>query len=269
MIIIGERINASNRTVAEVITNRNEELIANLAKAQAEAGADFIDVNAGSGQRERKDQVADMEWLVDAVQSATDKPLAIDSDIPQVIEAALRRYQGDEVLINSVNAEPEKLKSVGCMAAGRQAKLVALAMGAEGIPRSVEERLVACETIMTQLTRLGIKEEQIYFDLLVLPVSVDSKQAMITLETIKQVKARYPRTKTVIGLSNISYGLPNRKLLNRAFLVIASYIGLDAVIIDPLDAKAMSLIKAMDVLTGQDPQCRSYLRTYRRGALVD
>ena len=171
-------------------------------------------------------------------------------------------------MINSVNAETEKLDVIGRLVSGRQVRIVALAMGAEGIPRSVEERLTACESIVNHLTRFNIREEQIYFDPLVLPVSVDSGQVLITLKTIEQIKTRYPQSKTVIGLSNISYGLPCRKLINQAFLVMAIHAELHAAILDPLDVRTMSLIKAADVLTEKDAQCRWYTRAYRKGTLV-
>lgn len=269
MLVIAEKINASNRSVAEAIATKDEEYMVNLARAQAAAGADFIDVNAGTGHGSQQDETANMEWLVEVVQAATDRPLAIDSDAPDVIEAALRKYQGERLIINSVTAEPARLASIGPLAAERQAWLVALTMGADGIPDSVEQRLDACELIMTHLTRLGMQAEQVFFDPLVLPIAVDSNQALVTLKTIEQIKSRYPEARTVMGLSNISYGLPNRKLVNRAFLLMAAYAGLDAVIIDPLDAKAMSLIKVADMLTGKDPFCRGYVRAHRSGAIVD
>ncbi len=122
---------------------------------------------------------------------------------------------------------------------------------------------------MGQLAQTGLKAEQIFFDPLVLPLAVDSSQGLVTLKTIEQIKSRFPASKTVMGLSNISYGLPERKLINRAFLLMAAYAGLDAVIVDPLDAKAMSLIKVADMLKGEDPSCRSYLRAHRKGIIVD
>lgn len=268
MLVIGEKINASNRSVAEAIARRDEEYLANLARAQVAAGVDFIDINVGTGYSPGQD-TATMGWLVEVVQSATDKPLAIDSDIPHVIEAALAKYHGDRLIINSVNAEPEKLESVGRLAADRQAWLVALAMGAEGIPNRVEGRLAACELILTHLSRLGVQAEQIFFDPLVLPIAVDSNQGLVTLKTMEEIKSRYPTARTVMGLSNVSYGMPNRKLINRAFLLMAAYVGLEAVILDPLDARMMSLVKVADMLTGKDPACRNYLRAHRKGTIVD
>jgi cobalamin-dependent methionine synthase I len=147
--------------------------------------------------------------------------------------------------------------------------LVALAMGDAGIPDNVEQRLDACETIMGHVTRMGMKEEQILFDPLLLPISVDPEQGLVTLRTIEQIKKRYPAAGTVMGLSNVSYGLPSRALINRGFLLMAAYAGLDAAIIDPLDAKLMSMIKVADMLNGKDPYCKNYIRSFRKGAIAD
>jgi len=269
MIVIAEKINASNKSVGEAILNRDRGFIEKLTREQADAGADFIDINAGSGYIIPQDGEAAMEWLVETVQGATDKPLAIDSDFPGYIEAALRKYRGERLIINSVVAEPQKLEAIGSLAARHHAGLVALAMGTGGIPESVEQRLDACEMIMTHLVRLGVEAEQVFFDPLVLPIAVDSRQALVTLKTIEQIKSRYPTARTVMGLSNISYGLPGRKIINRSFLLMAAYAGLDAVILNPLDAKAMSLIKVADMLTGKDSSCRGYLRAHRKGSIVD
>jgi len=269
MLVIGEKINASNKSVAEAIAGKDSEFISNLAIAQASAGADFIDVNAGTGHGSWEDEMATMEWLVETVQSATDKPLAIDSDSPDVIEAALRKYRGEKMIINSVTAEPAKLETVGSIVARHKAWLVALAMGEGGIPDNVKQRVAACELIMTHLSRLGIEVEQVLFDPLVLPIAVNPSQGLVTIQTIEQIKSRYPAARTVMGLSNVSYGLPNRKLVNRTFLLMAACAGLDAVILDPLDAKTMSVVKVADMLVGKDPSCRGYLRAHRRGMIVD
>jgi cobalamin-dependent methionine synthase I len=269
MLVIGERINASNQSVGEAIARRDCEFVANLARAQTDAGADFIDVNAGTGSSSNQNETSAVEWLVEVVQAATDKPLAIDSESIDIMKAALRKYRGKTLMINSVTAERARLEAVGSLAAEHRASLVALAMGEDGIPDTVEKRLAACEIIMTHLTRLGMAAEQVFFDPLVLPVSVDSSHGLVTLKTLEQIKSRYPAARTVMGLSNISYGLPKRKLVNRNFLLMAAYAGLDAAILDPLDAKVMSLIKVADLLTGKDPLCRGYLRAHRRGKIVD
>jgi len=269
MLIIGENINATNRSVAEAIARRDEAFLVNLAKAQTLAGADFIDVNAGSGNGSLQEATAAIRWLVGIIQVAVEQPLAIDSDSPEVIRTALQEYHGERLIINSVTAEPARLESIGPLVAERQAWVIALAMGIEGIPDRVEKRLSACERIMAYLTGLGVKSEQVLFDPLVLPIAVDTRQGLVTLKTIEQIKSRYPDAKVVMGLSNISYGLPARKVVNRAFLLMAAYAGLDAVIVDPLDSKAMSLIKVADMLVGKDPSCRAYLKAHRKGNIVD
>jgi len=269
MLVIGENLNASNKTVAAAIAERNKDFVRNLVKAQDDAGADYIDVNAGAAQTDRKKAIADMEWLLDVVQESTDKPLALDSDDTEVLKAAVRRYRREDVIINSVTAEKERLEAVAPLAAERKAWLVALAMGKGGIPKKVEERLSACDTIVTYLTGLGMKPEQILFDPLVLPVAVDTAQGVVTLRTLEGIKSRYAGVRTVMGLSNISFGLPVRKLVNRSFLLMAAYAGLDTVILNPLDAKIMSAAKAADLLIGKDPFCRKYTTAHRKGVLVD
>jgi len=269
MLVIGEKINASNNPVAEAIAKRDTEFLVNLAKAQTLAGADFVDVNAGSGHGSLHEATADIKWLVEIIQATIEEPLSIDSDSPEVIKAALKEYRGERLIINSITAEPARLETVGPLVAERQASVIALAMGADGIPARVEDRLTACERIMSYLAGLGVKSEQVLFDPLVLPIAVDTNQGLVTLKTIEQIKSRYPGAGVVMGLSNISYGLPKRKLVNRAFLLMAAYAGLDAAIVDPLDSKAMSLIKVADMLVGKDSSCRAYLRAHRKGDIVD
>ena len=269
MLVIGEKINASNRAVGEAINRRDSEYLTNLARVQAEAGANYIDVNAGASKGTDNSETEAIEWLVEVVQQATDKPLTIDSESPDVIEAALRKCHGQKVMINSVTAEKSRLEPVGALAVKYNASLVALAMGEDGIPETVEKRLAACDRIMARLTEIGMAAEQVYFDPLVLPISVDSSQGMVTLRTVEQIKSRYPNAKTVMGLSNISFGLPERKFINRDFLLMAVYAGLDAAILDPLDARMMSCIRAADLLAGKDSMCRNYLRAYRSGKIED
>jgi cobalamin-dependent methionine synthase I len=269
MLVIGEKINASDNPVAEAIAKRDKDFLVNLAKAQTLAGADFVDINAGSGRGSLREAMEDIEWLVGIIQATIEQPLSIDSDSPEVIEAALKKYRGERLIINSITAEPARLETIGPLVAERQASVIALAMGTDGIPARVEERLTACERIMSYLTSLGVKTEQVLFDPLVLPIAVDTRQGLVTLRTIEQIKSRYPDAGVVMGLSNISYGLPKRKLVNRAFLLMATYAGLDAAIVDPLDNKAMSLIKVADMLVGKDSSCRAYLRAHRKGDIVD
>jgi len=269
MLVIGEKINASNKSVGQAIANRDKEFIQKLAAAQDSAGADFIDVNAGIGHDTGVSAAESIQWLVDIVQEVTEKPLCIDSDDPALIEAALVKYRGETVMINSVNAEPARLDPIGRLAAERKASLVALVMKEGGIPQTVEERISAADFITGYLAKLGVKEENIFFDPLVLPISVDTSQGLVTLKTIEEIKRKFPSAKTTMGLSNVSYGLPNRGMINRSFLLMSAAVGLDSAILDPLDAKMMGVIKIADMLTGDDVGCKKYIKAHRKGLLVD
>lgn len=268
MLIIGEKINATSKRVAEAIINKDAPFIQGLARQQVEAGAHYVDVNAGTGQGIER-EIADLQWAIDVVQQAADVPLCLDSSDPNALVAAVKHYSGSEAMINSVNAELERLEPVGRLAAERGASVIALVMGEGGIPGTVDERVAAGEFIVNQLNLFGVKEEQIYFDPLVLPISVDTTQGMVTLHTIEQLKHRYPSAKTVVGLSNISYGLPQRGIVNRAFLLMAAAAGLDAAILDPTDARMMSMARVSDMLTNNDPACKGFIKAHRKGLLTD
>jgi cobalamin-dependent methionine synthase I len=268
MLVIGEKINATSKRVADAIINKDASLIQDLARQQVEAGAHYVDVNAGTG-RGPEQEIADLKWVIEVVQVAVDAPLCLDSSDPNALIAAATLYPGTEVMINSVNAEFEKLEPVGRLAAERGASVIALVMGEGGIPSTVEERVAAGEFIMKHLNRLGVQQEQVYFDPLVLPISVDTAQGLVTLQTIEQLKRCYPSSKTVVGLSNVSYGLPQRGIVNRAFLIMAAAAGLDAAILDPTDIKMMSMAKVADMLTGNDPACKSFIKAHRKGLLAE
>lgn len=268
MLIIGEKINATGKRVAEAIVNKDADFIQGLARRQAEAGADYIDVNASTGQG-MDQEIADLKWAMEVVQQAVDVPLCLDSSDPQSLAAATAHYAGSELIINSVNAEAERLDPIGRVAAERGAGIIALVMGEGGIPRTVDERIAAADLIMDHLKRLGVKQEQVYFDPLVLPISVDTEQGLVTLRTIEQIKSRYPSAKTVVGLSNVSYGLPQRGIINRAFLLMAATVGLDAAIMDPTDMRMMSMVRVSDMLTGKDPACKGFIKAHRKGMLLE
>ncbi len=268
MLIIGEKINATSKRVAEAIINKDAAFIQELARRQVEAGADYIDVNAGTGQGIDQ-EISDLKWAIDVVREAVDAPLCLDSSDPQALTEAMNHYSGSQTIINSVNAEAERLDPIGRVAAERGTGVIALVMGEGGIPRTVDERVAAADLIMNHLTQLGVKEEQAYFDPLVLPISVDTEQGLVTLQTIEQIKSRYPSAKTVVGLSNVSYGLPQRGIVNRAFLLMAAAVGLDAAILDPTDARMMSMVKVSDMLTGKDPACKGFIKAHRKGMLAE
>nr|HBY57892.1 methyltetrahydrofolate--corrinoid methyltransferase [Candidatus Atribacteria bacterium] len=266
MLIIGEKINSSRKSIKEMVENKNTEFIRELARKQVECGAQMLDLNIGTI---RKNEPENMQWLVRTVQEAVDVPLCIDSPNYEAIKAGLEVYNWDKgkALINSVTAERERLELILPLVKKYQCSVVALTMREEGISHDSKERFKIADELVKKLTDEGIFIEEIYIDPLTLPVSTNIQNANIVLETLKRVKDSYPQVKTIIGLSNISYGLPERRLLNQSFVVLAMVFGLDAVILDSTDKNLMALIKATDLLLGKDKFCKQYLKAFREGRL--
>jgi 5-methyltetrahydrofolate corrinoid/iron sulfur protein methyltransferase len=263
MIVIAEKINATLPPVKEIIHNRQQEKLLNLAKQQAEAGASYIDVNVGTGIGSREDEIQAMQWAVETIQHEVETPLCIDSADPAVLEGGLKSRNGRPSLINSAKAEQESLDEVVPLASTYNAPLVALTMDEEGMPKTVQDRLRAGEKIAAACQRYGVPIEKVFFDLLVMPISTDVKHGLITLSAITEIKKAFPGSNTVLGISNISYGLPERGRLNSAFLHMAVCAGLDAAIIDPLDEEIAAAVKTAEVLVGRDRHCRKYTRAFR------
>ncbi|HCL90528.1 MAG TPA: methyltetrahydrofolate--corrinoid methyltransferase [Candidatus Atribacteria bacterium] len=266
MLIIGEKINSSRKDVKNMVESKNKEFIQELAQKQVEGGAQMLDLNIGTI---RKGEPEDMKWLVKTVQEAVDVPLCIDSPNHEAIEAGLEVYdwRKGKALINSVTAEREKLELIFPLVKKYKCSVVALTMDERGIPQDSKERFKIADELIRALTNKGIPIEDIYIDPLTLPVSANIQNSNTVLETLKRINDSHPEVKTIIGLSNISYGLPERKLVNQSFVVLAMAYGLDAAILDSTDRNLMALIKATDLLLGRDEFCAQYLKAFRQGKL--
>lgn len=263
MIIIGEKINATLTGIKSIVLKQDSAGLLDMAKIQAASGADFIDVNVGTGVGSREDEIVAIKWAVKTIQGEIEIPLSIDSADPCVLDAGLRMRDGRPSLINSTKAEEKNLAQIVPLAYRYQTPIIGLAMDETGVPRRVEDRLRACENIASACEEYGVPIENVYFDPLVLPVSTDINQGLVTLYTIAEIKKRFPAAKIVMGLSNVSYGLPGRTCLNAAFLHMAIYAGLDAAIMDPLNQIMINALKAAEVLVGKDKHCRRYTRAFR------
>jgi len=266
MLIIGEKINSSRKDIKDIVESKNKEFIQGLAQKQVEGGAQMLDLNIGTI---RKSEPEDMKWLVKTVQEAVDVPLCIDSPNHEAIKAGLEVYDWDKgkALINSVTAEREKLELIFPLVKKYKCSVVALTMDERGIPQDSKERFKIADGLIRKLTNEGIPIEDIYIDPLALPVSANIQNANIVLESLKRIKDSHPEVKTIIGLSNISYGLQKRRLINQSFVILAMVCGLDAVILDSTDQKIMALIKSTNVIQGKDEFCRQYLQAFREGKL--
>jgi len=266
MLIIGEKINSSRKDIKDMVEGKNKDFIQELAQKQVKGGAQMLDLNIGTI---RKGETENMRWLVKTVQEVVDVPLCIDSPNHEAIKAGLEVYNWGKgkALINSVTAEREKLELIFPLVKKYKCSVVALTMDERGIPQDSKERFKIADGLIRKLTNEGIPIEDIYIDPLTLPVSTNIQNSNIVLETLKRIKDSYPEVKTIIGLSNISYGLPERRLLNQSFMVLAMTSGLDAAILDSTDKNLMALIKATNLLLGRDEFCGQYLKAFRKGKL--
>jgi len=266
MLLIGESINGTIQKVGQAILERNETFLRELARTQHECGAHLLDVNAGvAGGNE----LNDLPWLVEVVQKEVPVPLMIDSANPKALEAALPVYHHSEPpILNSVSGETEKWNKLYPLVVEKKCKVVVLLMDDQGIPKKTEERIAIARRLFERLTAGGIPSENIYFDPLVLSVAVEPDAGMTTLETIKSLRSNFPKSHIICGVSNVSMGLPGRKLINRTFLIMAIYAGLDTLLIDVRDKVLLSSIYAGKVLLNQDPYCLQYLKAYREKKIL-
>lgn len=263
MLIIGESINGTIEKVGQAIAGRDRAFIQSLVREQADRGAQMLDVNAGLGGR---DEVGDLTWLVEVVQDEADIPLMLDSSDPQAIAAGLALHRG-RPLVNSITAEAKKKDSLLPVLAAHDCGVVALCLTEEGIPKTPTHRLEIARGLVEELLRAGKSQEDIYLDTLVLTVATDWQAGAVALKTLQLFKQELPGVKTIVGLSNVGFGMPQRRLLNRTFLGMAMALGLDGAILDVRDSSIMATVTAGQALTGRDKWCRGYLTAFREGKL--
>jgi len=262
MIIIGEKINSTIKSVKEAVETSNFQYIQELSLKQCNAGADYIDVNAGMFY---DDEASKLEWLVSAIQEVTNTPMSLDSPNAKALEKALKVYKNGKPIINSITAEKERFNSILPLILEYNTSIIALCMDDNGMPETVDERLTISRRLIDNLTSKGIPANDIYIDPMVRPIGTGSHHGIIALETIRRIRADYPEVHITCGLSNISYGLPARKVFNQAFLISAMNAGLDCSILDPLDKKLMAFLYATEALLGKDEYCMNFLTKYREG----
>lgn len=261
--VIGERINTSRKLVQAAVAERNAEYITDDVQQQQEAGAAFIDVNAGAriGHEEE-----DMKWLLDTIGPVATVPLALDSPDPEILEMAFQMVEKTP-MINSISLEKERYEAMMPFLTGKSCKVIALCMDDSGMPKSADDIVDRARNLVEQLGGIGIKTSDIYVDPLVQPISTDITKGIMVLDAVRGIKAQFPDVHITGGLSNISYGLPQRKIINRTFVTLMMDAGMDSAIIDPLDRKIMGTIRTADMLLGNDQFCMNYLKGVRAGQI--
>lgn len=256
--IIGERINPTGKkNLKEALKIGDLDFIENEAIAQVKAGAEILDINLGLPGINELDMMLKIMKKVSAVVNA---PLQIDSASPEVIEAAARYYNGKPI-INSVNGKQENMDAIFPIVKKYGTCVIALTLDEKGLPADAGERIAIAEKIIKEAEKYGIGRERIIVDCLTLTVSAQQNAGRDTLEAIRQVKKRFG-VKTTLGASNVSFGLPERKLLNRTFLAMALEAGLDAPITDPLVPEYMDTVRAYETLSCKDRGSKDYISYY-------
>ena len=256
--VIGERVNPTGKKrFQQALLEDDLDYVLDVAVQQEEAGADILDVNVGCPG---VDEVSMLPRVVKKLQSAVSLPLQLDSSNPAALEAALRVYNG-KAAVNSVNGEPEVLDRILPVARKYGAAVVGLTMDKEGIPRTAERRLEIARRILEAALAHGIPREDVWIDCLALTVSAQQSQAAETLKAVRAVR-RELGLHTVLGVSNISFGLPNRPLVTENFLIQALAAGLTMPILNPSQREIMDAVAAFRVLSGEDVQCRDYLARF-------
>ena len=266
MLIIGERINSTRPKICEAIKARNAADILKEAKNQIAAGAEYIDVNCAITT---VDELQDIDWVISVIQSEVPGVnICIDSPNYLALEKGLKVYKSTgSLFINSITAEDSRINNVLPLAIKYKTKLVALTMGDKGMPDTSGERFEIAKNIFEKVGKAGFNTSDLYIDALIRPIATEPAQAAEFLKSIKMIKA-LGDVKTICGLSNVSFGLPNRGLVNSIFLAMAMSEGLDAAIIDPTEKHIASSLAASGALLGTDEYCGSYIKAFREGKLI-
>lgn len=265
MIIIGEKLNGSIPSVAKAIADKDAELIRERARKQAEAGATFLDVCASV---EEDVEVETLKWMIDLVQEVTDTPICVDSPSAKVCVAAIP-FCKRPGLINSVSMEGDKIDTIFPVIADTSWECVALLCDNDGIPDSVERRMQVFHALMEKAKQYNIAPNRLHIDPLVVTLSTDQTALTVFADCCRQIKAEYPDIHITSGLSNISFGLPARKNINQAFMVLAMNAGMDSAIVDPTNKNMIGMIHATNALLERDEYCLNYIEAFKDKPAVE
>ena len=262
--IIGERINMTRKKIKEKVWKRNTDFIILEAKKQTEAGATHIDVNAGGDPAK---EVDDMKWLTKVVSRVTSLPLVFDSTNPVALEEGLKLCNREGTIINSITGEKKRLEKILPLVKKYKTGIVALTMDDKGMPEDYEGRMRITRDLVKITQKEGISLNRVYFDHLVRPASTNPGQARFILDAVRATRKEFPEAHIVLGVSNISFGIPKRNNLNKAFLAMLIAAGCDGVIIDPCEEGMMTTLFSSRAVLGLDEYCMDYISAYREGRL--
>ncbi len=258
MILIGEKLNSSIPSTLEAFETRNEAAVLSLIQMQENAGAAYLDVNASVCTNEQ----ATLLWVVGLIKTHSRCGIMIDTADPEIMAQAVQAAQGTDFILNSATID-ERFEEVTALAKKSNAALVALPISLEGQEPGLKGRCANIDKLMSKLRKAGIPDENIFLDILAETLATDTESVKIAIGAIAYTTASYPHVKTTCGLSNVSFGLPCRSLINSAFLTVAVFSGLSSAILDPSSRPLRDTLAATLAIAGQDDFCMDYI-TYLR-----
>ncbi len=262
--VIGERINTALKKVQAAVVDRDVAYIQEHVRKQEACGASYIDVNAGVRIGHEK---KDMEWFLKVILEVTTVPLCLDSPDPEVLEMAYAMVSKPP-MVNSISLETDRFEAMIPFLKGKECKIIALCMDDSGMPKNTEDIINRAKGIVGELEGIGVKRGNIYVDPLIQPMSIDSNNGVMAMDAVQAIMTELEGVHTTGWLSNISYGLPQRKFINRIFLSMMMKAGFDSAIMDPLDPEIMAAMKTADMLKGNDSYCMNYLTGVRTGRIL-
>ncbi|MEG0376856.1 MAG: dihydropteroate synthase [Eubacterium sp.] len=265
MQYIGESINGTIPQVNKAILDHDEAFIVALAKQQVENGADYLDVNAGTGGLGNEKE--DLLWLIELLKEREKIacPLCLDSSEPEILIEAQKSYQ-EKPLYNSV-CGGKKLEKMLPVIAERPCGVIGLAHGESGIPDHPEERFDFAEIIIKELRAAAVEDDQIYIDPIIMSLSTNTAAGLVTLETIRLVHQAFPKVNIVLPISNIGFGIPKRRIINNAFAAMCVQNGANVFIADVRDHSFIAATLAAEALMDKDRFCKKYIKAYKKGKL--
>jgi len=258
-IIIGERLNSSNKRIRSMFETGDMDSLLEIADAQIKAGAKYIDINASMLMERERDALVDTGTEITRRYGAM---ISVDSPDPAVLMEGARIF-GKGCIVNSITCDDEALELVLPVVSSTGSGVIVLLKDRNGIPATAAERITLARKASEAASREKLPEDRLFLDPVFSPVAMEKRGLVVAIETLRMLKELFPGSHRIGGLSNISFGLPLRKLLNRTFLAMATSNGLDAVICDPTDAGIIETLRASEALTGVDPGCRRLLAHFR------
>lgn len=259
MIIIGEKLNSSIPKTMEAMNARDEDAITGLIRIQAENGADYLDVNTAICGA---DELPVMLWVLGLIQKNSSCGIMIDSPNPDVIKEAVKVVKDRKLILNSVTLT-DRFEEVIPIAKEYQSGVVGLPIDSAGIPETAVERSRLALELISKMKENGIAYENIYLDVLTQAMFSSDQSALVSFDTIREIKKHYPKVHTICGLSNVSFGLPKRSVINCTYLSLAMAAGLDSAIMDPSAPSIKTCLAATNAILGCDEYCMEYVECMR------